>query len=158
MTPQDAAPRSLLLMKNPMWPMENSSWVFMQRSRGSVYTSSERRVRGNCFVWRVPPQVLYILSLGAPALGTVLQAYQAFRKFCVNVEHSTLPTQMGLIIETNSPVLSGKKKKCTSRKKLGCLGKFPARRFLFILFLYIFFLPASPFNLFVIAISLWNDS
>lgn len=114
----------------------------------------QHRVHGNSFVWPVPPPVLCFSSLGAPAPGTVLFAYQAFRTFCVNVEHSTLPTRMGFIIEINSPLLIFKEKRrnALQARKLGAWEGFWPGDFFF----FVTFRPPSPFNLFCYFFVRWQ--
>lgn len=151
MTPQDAAVASLLL-----WGIV---WVL-----GRVPPKSWHRGVLGQFTCPLSVECMEIPLSDCPfpesfqfhpqSPQTVFYAYQAFRKFSVSVEHSTLPTRMGFIINrkkffhTNS---QGEKKKCSSSKKNGCLRRFPSRRFFFLLFKNKFYLP-SLLKLFVIAI------
>lgn len=71
------------------------------------------------------PPVLCIPSLGAAAPHTVLCTHQAFREFCVNIEHSILATRMWFITETNSPVLIFREKRnALQARKLGIWERF----------------------------------
>lgn len=76
--------------------------------------STEHRVNGCSFVWPVSSSSPSYSIPRSPSICTVLYGYQAFRKFCLKVEYSTLSTRMGFIIETNSPHQDHPSRKVTS--------------------------------------------